>query len=215
MRINQVETAVGITKKNIRFYEEAGLLHPRRDAANGYREYSQQDVERLRKIKLLRRLDVPLVQIQQMLDGELTLAQGMQQHIQELDKRRQNLQAAVQACQMLAEKFNGLDQLDAAAALEELEHKEAKQEVCFVDVEKTDRKTQRRWSAVLGAGLFSLMMCFLIGIILWGQSADPLPLPLIMVLLAIPTLSIIGVCVVLVQRLQEIGKGEADAYRNY
>ena len=28
MRINQVEEVVGITKKNIRFYEEKGLLHP-------------------------------------------------------------------------------------------------------------------------------------------------------------------------------------------
>ena len=40
MKINQVEELVGITKKNIRFYEEQGLLNPDRNPENGYREYS-------------------------------------------------------------------------------------------------------------------------------------------------------------------------------
>ena len=37
MKINQVEQLVGITKKNIRFYEEQGLLSPGRNRENGYR----------------------------------------------------------------------------------------------------------------------------------------------------------------------------------
>ena len=60
MKINEVEAAVGVTKKNIRFYEEEGLITPGREPGNGYRSYSQADVERLRRIKLLRKLDVPL-----------------------------------------------------------------------------------------------------------------------------------------------------------
>ena len=60
MKINEVEAAVGVTKKNIRFYEEEGLISPRREPGNGYRSYSEADVERLRRIKLLRKLDVPL-----------------------------------------------------------------------------------------------------------------------------------------------------------
>ena len=59
MKINEVEAAVGVTKKNIRFYEEEGLISPSREPGNGYRSYSQADVERLRRIKLLRKLDVP------------------------------------------------------------------------------------------------------------------------------------------------------------
>ena len=35
MKINEVEALVGITKKNIRFYEEQGLLSPRRDSSKG------------------------------------------------------------------------------------------------------------------------------------------------------------------------------------
>ena len=77
MKINEVEAAVGVTKKNIRFYEEEGLISPRRESGNGYRSYSEADVERLRRIKLLRKLDVPLAEIRQMLEGECTLADGM------------------------------------------------------------------------------------------------------------------------------------------
>ena len=52
MKIQQVEELVGISKKNIRFYEAEGLLSPGR-AENGYRAYGQADVERLQRIKLL------------------------------------------------------------------------------------------------------------------------------------------------------------------
>ena len=44
MKIKQVEELVGITSKNIRFYEEQGLLQPRR-TENGYRDYRTEDVD--------------------------------------------------------------------------------------------------------------------------------------------------------------------------
>ena len=48
MKINEVEAQVGVTKKNIRFYEEQGLLKPGRNLQNGYREYGDREVEQLR-----------------------------------------------------------------------------------------------------------------------------------------------------------------------
>lgn len=47
MKIYQVEELVGITKKNIRFYEEQKLLCPKRNPENDYREYSLEDVRQL------------------------------------------------------------------------------------------------------------------------------------------------------------------------
>ena len=73
MKINEVEQLVGITKRNIRFYEKEGLLSPVRNADNGYRDYGEEDVQTLRKIKLLRKLDVPLEEIRKMQRGTLTL----------------------------------------------------------------------------------------------------------------------------------------------
>ena len=63
MKISEVEERVGITKKNIRFYEAQGLLEPGRNRENGYREYSVEDVRTLEQIKLLRKLGLPLLVI--------------------------------------------------------------------------------------------------------------------------------------------------------
>ena len=52
MQIKHVEELVGITRKNIRFYEDQGLLRPRR-ADNGYREYHEEEITRLKQIKIL------------------------------------------------------------------------------------------------------------------------------------------------------------------
>lgn len=77
MKINEVERLVGVTKRNIRFYEKEGLLAPDRNAENGYRDYGEADVETLKKIKLLRKLDLPLEEIRRMQRGTLTLSDGM------------------------------------------------------------------------------------------------------------------------------------------
>lgn len=66
MKIKQVEELVGITKKNIRFYEEQGLLQIER-AENGYREYHQKDVIRLQEIKLLRKIDISIEEMRALL----------------------------------------------------------------------------------------------------------------------------------------------------
>lgn len=220
MKINQVEAAVGVTKKNIRFYEEEGLLKPRRNAGNGYREYSDEDVARLRRIKLLRRLDVPLAEIRQMLDGQLSLAEGMRRHADELERRQVTLNASLEFCQMLEQTPGMLDALDAEETLHYLEQQEEQEQqgVHFVNVQQTDRKAERYQGAVIGAGLFIALMMLLIGLMVWAVIFDPAeapPLPILVVLIGIPVASIAGVVVVLVDRIKQIGKGEEDAYHNY
>ena len=66
MRIQEVQDAVGVTKKNIRFYEEEGLLKPRRSSDNGYRDYDAADIETLLRVKFLRSLGVPIGEIKRL-----------------------------------------------------------------------------------------------------------------------------------------------------
>lgn len=217
MKINEVEAAVGVTKKNIRFYEEEGLIRPAREPGNGYRSYSQADVERLRRIKLLRKLDVPLAEIRRMLDGEILLAEGMTGQLQRLNQRRMDLEEAIGFCTLLQSETGSLEELDVERTLTRLAARE-EQGVNFVNIERTDRKTERIRGACVGAVLFILLMAFVIGIVLWAMYIDPQdapPLPVIAVLIAIPVGCIVGTLKVLIDRLEEIGKGEEDAYRNY
>ena len=124
MKINEVEQLVGVTKRNIRFYEKEGLLSPGRNADNGYRNYDEADVEALRKIKLLRKLDVPLEEIRQMQLGELTLADGLRRHDVRLERAQKNLGTMRSLCQELARTDEQLPNLDAGRWLAEVERME-------------------------------------------------------------------------------------------
>ena len=125
MKINEVEALVGITKKNIRFYEEKGLLSPRRSTENGYRDYGEAEVAILRQIKLMRKLGVPLEEIRRMQAGG-TVADGMRRHLVTLERERHSLEQSIQLCSNLKDREERLDTLDAAALLEEMEQLEQK-----------------------------------------------------------------------------------------
>ena len=66
--IKEAEMQTGITKQNIRYYEKIGLLQPSRKQENKYRNYSEEDIRRLKLIFLFRKLDMPLEEIRQLLE---------------------------------------------------------------------------------------------------------------------------------------------------
>lgn len=60
MRIGTIAERLGTTRDAIRFYERRGLLPVPERTGNGYRQYTDGDVERLRLLIGLRQLDLPL-----------------------------------------------------------------------------------------------------------------------------------------------------------
>ena len=60
MRIGELAREVGVSTDTVRFYERSGWLPPASRRENAYRDYGQEDVEHLRLLIDLRRLDVPL-----------------------------------------------------------------------------------------------------------------------------------------------------------
>ncbi len=66
MLINEVEHIVGLSKKSIRYYEENGLLTPKRNQENDYRIYDEKDIQKLKIIKFLRKLNVPIRELKQL-----------------------------------------------------------------------------------------------------------------------------------------------------
>ncbi len=216
MKINEVETQVGITKKNIRFYEEQGLLSPRRNSENGYRDYGEAEVAVLRQIKLMRKLGVPLEEIRRMQAGG-TVADGMRRHLVTLEREQKSLEQSIQLCQSLKDREERLDALDAGALLEEMERLE-QTGTTFQDKQKQDAKPVRYAGAVVMALLTTALMAALIVLMVWAFTVDPAdapPLPLLLVLVAIPGVIILGVLLALVQRIKEIQKGEEDDAKNY
>lgn len=60
MRIGELAEAVGVSTDTVRFYERSGWLPRASRRDNSYREYGPADVEHLRLLIDLRRLDVSL-----------------------------------------------------------------------------------------------------------------------------------------------------------
>ena len=67
MKIQEFAQLVGLTPKTIRYYELIGILPSPRRTSNGYREYSDQDLERARFVAGIRSLDLSLDEIEEIL----------------------------------------------------------------------------------------------------------------------------------------------------
>ena len=217
LKINEVEALVGITKKNIRFYEAEGLLCPRRNSENGYRDYGEEEVEVLRRIKLMRKLGVPLEEIRQMLSGVHTVGDGMRRHLVTLEREQENLRSAAQLCAGLTDCGEKLETLDAQALLAQMERLE-QEGTTFMDKQKQDMKRRRYAAPVMVTVLMALLMAGLIWLFLWAFETDPAgapPLPLLALFIAIPAVVALGVIAALVLRIREIKKGEEDDAKQY
>ena len=73
MTSKEMEARSGVPRANIRYYEAEGLLAPAR-SGNGYRDYSEEDLRTLEKIKLLRRLGVTIEALRALRDGRAELS---------------------------------------------------------------------------------------------------------------------------------------------
>lgn len=104
MTIKQVEENTGLTRSIIRFYEKEGLLEITRNESNGYRDYSQEDVEILKKIAYLRTLEVTIEDIKLTKEGKLSLGQVLSKQRKALDKKIDALGKSKLLCEkMLSE----------------------------------------------------------------------------------------------------------------
>ena len=70
MTIKEVEKITGLTAKSIRLYEQKGLLEVDRNQGNDYREYTEENVQTLKWIKLYRYLEFSLEEIKELLNGD-------------------------------------------------------------------------------------------------------------------------------------------------
>ena len=204
MKIKQVEELVGITRKNIRFYEEQGLLNVER-AENGYREYHTADIARLQEIKLFRKMDISIEEMRALFEKRKSLQFCLEQHLGELERRREGLVIA---------EHQSLDTLNAENCLEEIEQME-KEGARFMDIKKTDIRKKRRTGAIIGAVVMILLMGFTIGLMLWANTQDPIPTGLLIFLIAIPVVIIGGILAALAGRMKEIEGGEEDEASKY
>ena len=87
-----------MSRQNIRYYERMGLLEPARDDSNAYRDYSEEDVRRLKLIRMLRMLDMPLKDIQDIINEKASLREAVRHQKEILQTQQKQLNAAIEVC---------------------------------------------------------------------------------------------------------------------
>ena len=214
MKIKQVEELVGITSKNIRFYEEQGLLQPRR-TENGYRDYRQEDVEQLKRIKLFRKLGVPVEQIGKLFQGRISVNDCLENQEAALKREQDNIEKLCVLTHEMLEGSLSIEKLDSDYWLDEVEKME-KEGIDFVNVSKIDIHMKKKLGALIGAGVMIVIMLFVAGVLIYGYSIDS-DFPIWALLLGIIPIAVatVGAVVAMVSRMKEIDKGEEDEAAKY
>ena len=84
MTIKDVEKQTGLSRSNIRFYEKEKLIDPSRNESNGYRDYSENDVENIKKIAYLRTLGISIEDIRNIISEKATLKDTLEKQYEVL-----------------------------------------------------------------------------------------------------------------------------------
>ncbi len=134
MTIKEVEQCLEVPRATVRFYEKEGLITPKR-GANGYREYSSEDVEKLRKIIIFRKLGMSITDIEDVLDGAKLLSEAVAENIANLEKQMEELKGALLVCYKLQKEKEEIETFEVEKYWNVIEEEEKKGNR-FLDIAK-------------------------------------------------------------------------------
>ena len=121
MTIKDVEERTGLSRSNVRFYEKEKLIEPSRNERNGYRDYSENDVENIKKIAYLRTLGISIEDIRSIISGKVTLQETLERQNEVLKSQITDLHKAKLMCEkMLDEESISYEKLQVEQYVTEL-----------------------------------------------------------------------------------------------
>lgn len=103
MTIKEVEKRTGLTRSNIRFYEKEKLIEPLRNESNGYRDYSEADVENIKKIAYLRTLGISVEALRGMISDKISLREVLEKQYEVICHQMTDLEQAKILCEKMLE----------------------------------------------------------------------------------------------------------------
>lgn len=132
MTIKEVEEETGLARSNIRYYEKEKLIKPERNQNNGYRNYSKQDVDIIKKIAYLRTLNISIDDIKKIIKYEVPLLQVVELQYKRIDEQIAELQLAKTLCgRMLQDRDNEFDSLEIERYVDNINEHWNKNKVIF------------------------------------------------------------------------------------
>ncbi len=122
LKVGELARRTGLTVRTLHHYDAVGLLRPARRTEAGYRLYDRDDVERLTRILLLRRLGLSLDEIRSSLDDpRLSLARTLEIQVGRLREEIEGSTRLLRRLKALAVRVHGADGAPAEDLMETLE----------------------------------------------------------------------------------------------
>lgn len=134
MTIKEVEQLLEISRATVRFYEKEGLVNPSREE-NGYRDYSDEDVEKLRKIVILRKIGMSVEDINDIFDGAKSINEVLDANIIKLQKQMNELKGAINLSKRMKEDDTDISLLDTNRYWKTISEEEQRGN-SFIDIAK-------------------------------------------------------------------------------
>ena len=123
MRINEVVKITGVSARTLQYYDEIGLLIPQK-LDNGYRDYSEENLEKLEKILFYRSLKFKLNDIRELLEGDFDNLKILEQQRELILREKEKFEVILhniektirnykgEQTMTIEEKFNGFKKED-------------------------------------------------------------------------------------------------------
>ena len=104
MTIKEAEQQTGLTRSNIRYYEKEKLIEPLKSDSNGYKDYSREDVERIKKIAYLRTLGISVEEIRSVISQEVSLYEVVERQSVKLQEQITSFEKSKMMCDKMLQK---------------------------------------------------------------------------------------------------------------
>lgn len=213
MHIHEVESKVGLSQKSIRYYEENGLLCPVRNRENDYRIYTDEDILKLKKIKFLRDLGVPIRDLKLLNSKDLSLRDCILERIEKIEKEKSNYEKVKNICLEVLKTDSDFDNMNISeySRVMNVLLKEG-----FTLRDEKVSKNKKIWGAVLSSLAFGAIFIFMIAASIYFQVTDEaMPWFFFTFMMVVFGFPLIAIGANLVSRIKEILGGEEDEASKY
>ena len=111
MKIKELENLLSISRSNIRFYEKQGLFSPERKD-NNYREYTEQDIDLLKRIIVFRKMGFSVEEIKLIQTNELPFAEAITNTQHRIEGEIEQLNGSLKLIKQVAQENSSFDEID-------------------------------------------------------------------------------------------------------
>ena len=190
MKIKELENLLSISRSNVRFYEKQGLFSPERKD-NNYREYTNQDIEVLKKIIIFRKMGFTVEEIKLIQNNDLPFAEAIANAQRRIEDEIEQLNGSLKLIKQVAQENLSFDEIDIDEHWNIISESEKSGEkfvdICkdFLELELNSfdamwkyvffhdfKKSRAKHDTVIACGIL-LLLCVLRGIgkvLIWKES---------------------------------------------